>query len=187
MAYELSRVWFAGHGYQQVPLTVTGGKMLYAHPDGYFVNKQGMRIAHSYTPNRKSQVSRKNKVYPYLPNYGRKDCHYVMACTFLHVPDKSIKETIDHIDGNPLDYSVHNLRIVSDAVNRRDGGFLRKLRNKGIEPTMFAQAVLLQYFERMAEFKRTHTDYRYRHLTREQVLQMLVGAKFTIINPKNLD
>lgn len=179
----VSRVWIAGHGYRQVPPDVTRGKTLYAHPDGHFLNRHGMRIAHSYTPNRKSQVSRKNKPYPYLPHYGRKDCHYIMACTFLHVPDRAKGEQIDHINGDALNYSTSNLRIIDASINARDGGFLRKLRNKGINPRMYAQAVLLQYFERMAEYKRTHSDWEYRKLARKELLQLLVGPKFRVCDP----
>ena len=38
--------------------------------------------------------------------------------------------TIDHIDGCTTNNDVRNLRCVSNENNNRDGGFLRKLRNK---------------------------------------------------------
>lgn len=93
---------------------------------------------------------------------------------------------IDHIDGNTLNNDIHNLRAVPDAINYRDGGFLRKLRHKGIRPEDFP-GVLLEYFERMAEFKSTHTEWQYHRLTREDLMRLLVGPKFTIVSPDAVD
>lgn len=87
---------------------------------------------------------------------------------------------VDHIDGNKFDAAVRNLRIVPAWLNHRDGGFLRKLRHKKIDPTMFAQAVLLEYFERMASYKANHSPSTYTHMTRTDLLQLLVGPKFTV-------
>ena len=94
--------------------------------------------------------------------------------------------TIDHIDGDTLNNNIRNLRAVPGAINQRDGGFMRKLRNKGIHPKDFP-GVLLDYYERMAEFKATHSKYAYEHLTREDLMRLLVGPKFTIVNPDEVD
>ena len=94
--------------------------------------------------------------------------------------------TIDHIDGNSLNNSIRNLRAVPDTINRRDGGFLRKLRNKGIRPEDFS-GVLLDYCERMAEFKATHTRWQYNCLTRDELMRLLVGPQFTIVSPDAVD
>ena len=51
---------------------------------------------------------------------------------------------------------------------------------------MYAQAVLLQYFERMAAYKAGHSVSSYANLTRTDLLQLLVGPEF-IINHSNLD
>ena len=90
---------------------------------------------------------------------------------------------VDHIDGNKFDAAVRNLRIVPAWLNHRDGGFLRKLRHKKIDPTMFAQAVLLEYFERMAAYKAEHSRSSYAKLSRKELLQLLVGPKFTVGDP----
>lgn len=90
---------------------------------------------------------------------------------------------VDHIDGNKFDAAVRNLRIVPAWLNHRDGGFLRKLRHKKIDPTMFAQAVLLEYFERMAAYKAEHSQSSYAKLSRKELLQLLVGPKFTVGDP----
>lgn len=90
---------------------------------------------------------------------------------------------VDHIDGNKFDAAVRNLRIVPAWLNHRDGGFLRKLRHKKIDPTMFAQAVLLEYFERMAAYKAEHSVSEYAKLSRKELLQLLVGPNFTVGDP----
>ena len=93
---------------------------------------------------------------------------------------------MDHIDGNIRNAAVINLRILPDWLNARDGGFIRKLRNQGIDPTMFAQAVLMEYFERMAEYKAGHSVSEYANLTRTDLLQLLVGPKFTVSDPAKI-
>ena len=95
--------------------------------------------------------------------------------------------TIDHINGDTTDNRVENLRCVSGAVNARDGGFLNKLRNNGIQPEYCSRSFLLRFFERMAEFKRTHMATEYRNLSHDELLRMLVEPEFIITNDKNLD
>ena len=74
--------------------------------------------------------------------------------------------TIDHIDGSTTNNFIGNLRCISNAINSRDGGFLTKLRNKGIDPTTIQRPYLLRYFDRMAILKPAISRYRYEHLTR---------------------
>lgn len=73
--------------------------------------------------------------------------------------------------------------LVPAWLNHRDGGFLRKLRHKKIDPTMFAQAVLLEYFERMAAYKAEHSQSSYAKLSRKELLQLLVGPQFIVGDP----
>ena len=42
--------------------------------------------------------------------------------------------TLDHIDGCTTNNYIGNLRCVSGEINSRDGGFLRMLRNRKINP-----------------------------------------------------
>lgn len=73
--------------------------------------------------------------------------------------------SIDHINGCTTDNHIGNLRCISNAINNRDGGFLRKLRNKGFNPAAIDRQYLLRYFERMARIKETLTKWKYDHLT----------------------
>lgn len=61
--------------------------------------------------------------------------------------------TVDHINGVTTDNFIGNLRCVSNEINSRDGGFLRKLRNKGFNPATIQRSYLLRYYERMAKLK----------------------------------
>lgn len=81
--------------------------------------------------------------------------------------------TIDHINGCTTDNRISNLRCIDGKTNLRDGGFLRKLRNKGIDPLSYKKCFLLRYFDRMALYKASHTKWQYRRLSREQLYWML--------------
>ncbi len=82
--------------------------------------------------------------------------------------------TIDHINGCTTYNHISNLRCVDNYTNNRDGGFMRKLRNKGIDPTAYKRCLLLRYFVRMAVFKANHSVRQYERLTREQLLEFLL-------------
>ena len=88
--------------------------------------------------------------------------------------------TIDHIDGVAQNNDFRNLRVISNDQNCRDGGFLRKLRNKGIKTTNIQRPYLLRYFDRMAKLKPAISKYRYRHLTRDQLHHILYDPDFSI-------
>ena len=81
--------------------------------------------------------------------------------------------TLDHIDGCTTNNYIGNLRCVSGEINSRDGGFLRMLRNRKINPACIERAHLLRFFDRMAEIKAAITEYRYRKLTKEQLRSIL--------------
>ena len=85
--------------------------------------------------------------------------------------------TIDHINGCTTDNCIENLRCITNALNNRDGGFLRKLRHKGINPIAIQRSYLLRYFERMAKIKEAISLRKYRHLTFEQLRSILYLPK----------
>ena len=81
--------------------------------------------------------------------------------------------TIDHINGVTTDNDFRNLRCVSNEINQRDGGFLVKLRNKGIKPADVRRSYLLRYFDRMAHIKANISSHRYYHLDRADLMTIL--------------
>lgn len=81
--------------------------------------------------------------------------------------------TIDHINGVTTDNFIGNLRCVTMAVNGRDGGFLRKLRNKGFNPAVIQRHYLLRYYDRMAHIKANISLYRYQRLDRADLMTIL--------------
>jgi len=90
--------------------------------------------------------------------------------------------TIDHIDGCTTNNDIRNLRCVSNAINNRDGGFLRKLRNKGFNPSTIQRSFLLRYFDRMAILKAHVSGYRYDRLTRGDLYILLYYSNDSLSN-----
>ena len=86
--------------------------------------------------------------------------------------------TIDHINGCTTDNRFENLRCVSNDINNRDGGFLRKLRHKGIDPTTIQRWMLLRFYTRMAQYKETHSRYKYEHLSLTDLKHILYDNDF---------
>ena len=155
------------------------------YPDGRMMRA---RACTTDTPNSKGSNGRRKQRYLYFRDawthhVGIQVAH---AVYIAYVGPIKPGMTIDHIDGCTTNNDYRNLRQVSDAINQRDGGFLRKLKHKGIDPTMFARPFLLRYFDRMAKFKKAHTLYRYDHLTREQLLSILTAPEFTL-DPGTID
>ena len=72
---------------------------------------------------------------------------------------------LDHINGDKRDNSLQNLRVVTRQLNCRDGGFLRMLRNRKIDPVKIQRPYLLRYFDRMAIIKPALSPWKYRLLT----------------------
>ena len=79
---NLSRVWFMARGCKQVPLEYTKNIVRWAHPDGYFLNAHGLKVAHNFTPSDKRGVERGGSFYPRLRECGGKNCHLLMALAF---------------------------------------------------------------------------------------------------------
>ena len=88
--------------------------------------------------------------------------------------------TIDHIDGCTTNNYIGNLRCVSNEINSRDGGFLRKLRNKGFNTSRIDRSLLLRYYDRMAKLKPTISKRGYERLTRDQLHHILYAPEFTL-------
>ena len=120
------------------------------------------------TPNSKvlSNARRKQHYLYFRHAFGQKKgilaAHAVWMAAGRTIPDGM---TIDHINGCTTDNCIENLRCITSALNIRDGGFLRKLRHKGINPVAIQRSYLLRYFDRMAVIKPAISEWKYRHLT----------------------
>ncbi|MBQ8705270.1 MAG: HNH endonuclease [Paludibacteraceae bacterium] len=80
---------------------------------------------------------------------------------------------LDHISGDKRDNSLPNLRIVTRQQNCRDGGFLIKLRNRKIDPVRIQRPYLLRFFDRMAVIKPAISVWKYKHLSRNDLQNIL--------------
>ena len=132
-------MWFLGRGCKQVPPELINGKILFAHPDGYFVNQHGTRLKHTYNPamrepGRKSHNGVRGNLYPKMRQFGNKNCH-ILICSTFHGPRPEGYQC-DHLNGNVLDYSAANLEWVTPAENYRRAKILRALRAIGRDPKL---------------------------------------------------
>ena len=106
---------------KQVPLEYTRGIVRWAHPDGYFLNAQGQKVKHCFSPAHlkipNDPTRKTGKLYPYLrETVGSKACHVLMALAFYGprptYVDKNGKEYVGichHLIPDPLDYKPANL------------------------------------------------------------------------------
>ena len=172
----LDEKWFAERDFFSVPPDEIDGHILYAHRKGAFMNRFGHLLKHGFCPAKRKRNNRvSGKVYPYMTNY-RAYCHRLIGRTFLRKLNKG--EVFDHINGDISNYSVSNLRIVTKATNDRDGGFLKMLRNRGIDPTAFKPACLLAYFGKMARYRSLFGQRAYyTKLTKPKLLRLLTGQR----------
>ena len=160
------------------------------HPNGnaFYVNsgKGGVIGVRVYPNGRKVAVNTqrvnwhgKHGKAEYLQFSDAWGCHkYILASRAVYIAWRGpIEEgmTIDHIDGCTTNNDFRNLRCLTNAVNNRDGGFLRILRNKGINTTAIQRWMLLRYFLRMATIKPA-LGWRYYDLTKDQLSHILYDA-----------
>ena len=171
-------------GYTKADPKYTNGYTLWLHPEmNDVLNQYGQKVPMTLVPYKKFLPT--TAQYLKLPI----QCGNMLLARLKYLTFKGeipAGFTIDHIDGNTLNNDIRNLRAVPRAINDRDGGFMRKLRNKGIRPELFSGA-LLGYYERMAIFKKEHSTYAYKNLTREDLMRLLVGPQFTIVRPSIVD
>lgn len=179
----LSRLWFLGHGYIQADPRYTNGHILWLHPyTNDVLNKYGYKIKLQLVP-----FEKHHKTYAQYLKLRRQhgDMYLARLKCITFSGDIPAGYTVDHIDGNTLNNDVRNLRVVPRAINDRDGGFMRKLRNHGIDVAMFP-GIILEGYERMAEWKASHKKWQYDCLDRVDLLRIFVGPSFTVVDPSIL-
>ena len=122
-----NRSFFVSQGCKQVPLEYTRGIVRWAHPNGYFLNAHGQKIAHCFSPSQlriTKDTSRKTgKLYPVERSTGSKACHILMALAFYgprpmfndkweitdDISQKAHVGIVHHLIPDPLDYCPANL------------------------------------------------------------------------------
>ncbi|MBQ7259404.1 MAG: HNH endonuclease [Paludibacteraceae bacterium] len=131
-----TRVWFLSKGCKQVPPELIGGKILWGHPDGYFLGAKGQKLLHTFSPLSQrgwtaahpSSNGNRGSCYPTMRQFGSKSCHSLMAAAFYG--PRPERHECDHLNGVVTDYRPSNLQWVTPAENRRRVPYLRALREK---------------------------------------------------------
>jgi len=142
-----SRVWFLGHGCRQVPPERIGGKVLWAHPDGYFLNAQGQKVKDHLSPAMKNNSYGGSPAYPTVNHqFYDKLCHHLMYEAWYGARTKGME--IDHLNGDKMDYRPSNLQEVTPAENRRRAKILRAMRAVGLDPRTYSREELLANFQK---------------------------------------
>ena len=166
------------------------------HPNGnaFYVSRDGSYGVRVYPDGRKVLVNpsyiklspgkkrpRKEGYRLYRQAWGKGEyilvSHAVYSAWVGGIPERM---TIDHINGVTTDNRFENLRVLDNDTNNRDGGFLRKLKNAGFYPPCIDRAILLRYFDRMAELKPAITTYRYEHLSYQDLRYVLYHEYFFV-------
>ena len=189
----LGRLWFLSREYTPIDPEHVWGRILYIRVKGKEVsilNAYGRKACIVRLPNKQGSINfHGTNFYYYLQIWAGGRHRYIpiafiVMAAFKHkVPDRSKKQVIDHIDGDTLNNNPNNLRIVTSAINSRDAGFMRKLRNNGIIVAMFPNNVILEGYERMAKWKATHTYWQYRCLRGAELRQVFFGPNYKVVDP----
>ena len=174
--------WFLSHGFTKADTRYTNGRDIWLHPKTNDVFSTYGKIKLDLLPHERHHKTSAH--YLKLPRTSGN--MYLARLKYLTFKGEiRAGRTIDHIDGNPLNNDIRNLRAVTRAINDRDGGFLRKLRNHGIIVAMYP-GIILQGYKRMAKWKASHTKWQYECLDRNDLLQIFIGPKYTVEDPELL-
>ena len=181
----LSRIWFLSRGYKQADPRHTKGQVAWLHPKTNDVlGKYGQKMPMRQLPYEKYHKTTAHYLAIGIPGGGTAYLARLKYLTFIG--DIPAGYVIDHIDGNTFNNDIRNLRAVPPAINYRDGGFMRKLRNKGIIVAMFP-GIILEGYERMAEWKASHSERLYKNLGKDELLRIFVGPTFSVVDTSDID
>ena len=170
-----TRLWFLARGYRQADTCHTNGYVLWLHPKTNDVlNQHGQKTKLQLVPFEKHH---KNTTR-YLKlgcTHGNMLLARLKYLTFIGPIPKG--HVIDHIDGDTLNNNINNLRAVPRAINDRDGGFMRKLRNNGINVAAYPDTIILRGYEHMAIWRAHHSERKYKNLNHDTLLQIFLGKE----------
>ena len=130
----LTRLWFLSKGCKQVPPDFIGGKILWGHPDGYFLGAQGQKLQHTYSPAQHAKQTKRGYYAPFMRHFGCKNCHVLMALAFYGPRPIFIGKNgnpyvgeVHHLINDPLDYKPANLLCWLDRPTHREADRRRRL------------------------------------------------------------
>lgn len=135
----------------------------------------------------KCNARRKQRYLSFKHAFGRDKGLLASHASYIaeHAELIPIGMTTDHMDGVSVHNHPSNIRLLSNADNNRYGGYMRKLRNKGIDVAMYP-GIILEGYARMAEWKAEHTEWKYKCLTRDELLRIFVGPQFEVVSPVDI-
>ena len=121
----LSRLYFLSKGCKQVPLDEIDGKILWGHPDGYFLNAKGQKLTHDFNPAKlrgftatnPTSGGNKGSCYPAIRYFGNRNCHILMALAFY-----GERPTYTGKNGKPYVGICHHL--ITDKLDYRPTNLL---------------------------------------------------------------
>ena len=150
------------------------GVRVYPNGQTAQVNATDLAFSARYKKRLKNKLRSQQHYLQFKHAFGNGKHIYVSHAVWMAM-GRTIPEgmTIDHINGCTADNRISNLRCISNALNNRDGGFLRKLRNKGFTPMDIQKSYLLRYYARMAKIKEALTRYQYKKLDHEELYLVL--------------
>ncbi len=117
---HLSRTFFLSKGCKQVPPEYTRDIVRWAHPDGYFLNAQGQKVMHTYSPSSQNVRPNMHGRYPSIRQGIHQTCHILMALAFYG------NRPIDPANGKPC--VCHHL--IPDKLDYRPANLLCWLTRK---------------------------------------------------------
>ena len=151
---SLTRLWFLSKGCKQVPPDFIGGKILWAHPDGYFLTAQGHKVLHSYGPAMRAKQTGRGYIAPTMRQFGNKRCHVLMALAFYGPRPIFIGKNgnpyvgeVHHLINDPLDYRPANLLCWLDRPTHREADRRRCILEREIGDLHQLDYATLRYLQ----------------------------------------
>jgi len=154
----------------------TAAKGIAIYPSGRVGNVQRPLPDHYPNSKNKYDARRKQRYLHFRHAFGQHKSILSAHAAYIAEHGELIPEgmTTDHMDGITTHNDPSNLRLLPLSENTRQGGCMKGLRNKGINPMYFPLWMRDRYCERMSAFRETHTQYQRDKLTREDLIRMLV-------------